>query len=242
MPVLQKRDREVVLQRFRTELKRDVKIKLYTQIDMGLYIPGRGCRYCGPTQELLEELSALSPKIRLEVVDFYKNQEQAADLGIERIPALTVGNGGNGNARFFGMPSGFEFTALLDTIVGASDKRSSLKLETRRQLKALTDDVHIQVFVTPGCQYSPGLARLTHAMAMESPRVTADVIEVQEFPDLIAAYSVMGVPKTVINDRVQFTGAVPEDKLMDRVLQAVGAVEVDGDESADISDQTTPMV
>ena len=84
------------------------------------------------------------------------------------------------------------------------------------------------MFVTPTCQYCPTLARLAHAMALESPRVTADVIEVQEFPDLAALYRVRGVPKTVINDNVEFTGAVTEDVLIQRVLQAVGAAEDEG--------------
>jgi predicted DsbA family dithiol-disulfide isomerase len=77
-------------------------------------------------------------------------------------------------------------------------------------------------------------------MAMESPRVTADVIEIQEFPDLAALYNIMGVPKTIINDRVQFTGAVPEDVLLQRLLQAVGAEESD-DGPEQYSDMTTPI-
>ena len=78
-------------------------------------------------------------------------------------------------------------------------------------------------------------------MAMESPRVTADVIEVQEYPDLASAYGVMGVPKTVINDRVQFTGSVPEDVLVGHVLRAVGAEEATEDVPEQYSDQTTPL-
>ena len=78
-------------------------------------------------------------------------------------------------------------------------------------------------------------------MAMESSRITADVIEIQEYPDLATLYRILGVPKTVINDRVQFTGAVPEDALMEYVLQAVGAAETDGDRPERVSDQTTPL-
>ena len=78
-------------------------------------------------------------------------------------------------------------------------------------------------------------------MAMESSRITADVIEIQEYPDLATLYRILGVPKTVINDRVQFTGAVPEDALMEHVLQAVGAAETDGDRPERVSDQTTPL-
>ncbi|MBI4338513.1 MAG: thioredoxin family protein, partial [Chloroflexi bacterium] len=55
------------------------------------------------------------------------------------------------------------------------------------------------------------------------PTVRADVVEVQEFPLLAQRYMVSGVPKTVINNKVQFVGAVPEKMLIDYVLQAVGA-------------------
>ena len=78
-------------------------------------------------------------------------------------------------------------------------------------------------------------------MAMESPRVTADVIEIQEFPDLAMIYNVMGVPKTVINDAVQFTGAVPEESLLEFVMQAVGEADPDKASPEQVSDQTTPI-
>ncbi len=78
-------------------------------------------------------------------------------------------------------------------------------------------------------------------MAIESPMVTADVVEVQEYPHLAQVYSVRGVPKTVINDRVSFTGAVPESTFVQRLLEAVGvgAVEESPDES--VSGQSTPL-
>jgi len=58
-------------------------------------------------------------------------------------------------------------------------------------------------------------------MAVASDRVRATAIEATEFPDLSRAYAVMAVPKVVINDRVQFEGAVPEPDFLDAVLQAV---------------------
>ncbi len=55
-------------------------------------------------------------------------------------------------------------------------------------------------------------------MAMESPHVTADVIEANEFPDLSARYVVQAVPKTVVNDKAEFLGAVPERRFLQEVL------------------------
>jgi predicted DsbA family dithiol-disulfide isomerase len=59
-------------------------------------------------------------------------------------------------------------------------------------------------------------------MAVESARVTADVIEASEFPELIQRYGVRGVPKTMINGTVGVEGAVPEAALLQRVRDALG--------------------
>ena len=59
-------------------------------------------------------------------------------------------------------------------------------------------------------------------MALETPRVHADVVEAQEFPHLARQYSVQSVPKTVINNVVEVVGAVPETVLLQRLLTAAG--------------------
>ena len=59
-------------------------------------------------------------------------------------------------------------------------------------------------------------------MAVASDRVRATAIEATEFPDLSRAYRVMAVPKVVINERVQFEGALPEREFLAAVLEAAG--------------------
>jgi len=51
-------------------------------------------------------------------------------------------------------------------------------------------------------------------MAQLSPRITADVIEANEFPALSQRFNVMGVPKTVVNGTQELIGAQPEVRLM----------------------------
>jgi alkyl hydroperoxide reductase subunit AhpF len=60
-------------------------------------------------------------------------------------------------------------------------------------------------------------------MAVASDLVRATAIEATEFPDLSRAYRVMAVPKVVINERVQFEGALPEPEFLAAVLEAVDA-------------------
>jgi len=62
-------------------------------------------------------------------------------------------------------------------------------------------------------------------MAQEFSQVTAEIIEGNEFPELSNRYGVSGVPKTIINDRVEFVGAVPEAQFVAAIQQAVPAAK-----------------
>jgi predicted DsbA family dithiol-disulfide isomerase len=62
---------------------------------------------------------------------------------------------------------------------------------------------------------------LAHKLAIENEHVTADVVEVSEFIDVAQRYRVQGVPKTVVNDRIEIMGAVPEPRFVQEVLKAL---------------------
>ncbi|HID04925.1 MAG TPA: glutaredoxin, partial [Aigarchaeota archaeon] len=58
-------------------------------------------------------------------------------------------------------------------------------------------------------------------MALENTNITADMIESLEFPHLANKYEVMAVPKIVINDKISFEGALPEQHFLEHVLLAL---------------------
>lgn len=65
-------------------------------------------------------------------------------------------------------------------------------------------------------------ASLAHKLATANAHITADVVEVSEFPEMAQRYQIYGVPKTVINDTVEMEGAMPEPMFVERVLAALG--------------------
>ncbi len=58
-------------------------------------------------------------------------------------------------------------------------------------------------------------------MAAYTQKVVAEVIEVQEFPDIGNSYQVKGVPLTVINEKYSFTGAADEQMLLEHLKNAL---------------------
>ncbi|MBZ5535830.1 MAG: thioredoxin family protein [Acidobacteriia bacterium] len=63
--------------------------------------------------------------------------------------------------------------------------------------------------------------KLAYELAIENDYITSDMVEVSEYPDLIRKYQVRGVPKTVVNDTVEFVGALPEAEFVAQVLRGV---------------------
>ena len=140
MELLKESDKEAVRERF-SELQSDVKIINFTQTIE--------CTYCSETRSLLEEVAGLSDKISLDVYNFITDEEKVKEFNIDKIPATVIMGEKDYGIRFYGIPSGYEFSSLLGDISMVSSGDSGLTQETKDQLHSLTDPMHLQVYVTP---------------------------------------------------------------------------------------------
>lgn len=221
MPLISAKDAEFLRNEFATQLVNPVKLLMFTQTFE--------CQFCAETRQIVEEVAALSDKITAEVYNFVVDKAVAESYGVDKIPAIAIlrvegDREKDYGIRFYGIPSGYEFTSLIEDILDVSKGESGLQPKTKKAVAELTEPVHIQVFVTPTCPYCPQAVRLAHKLAIESDRIRADMIEAIEFPHLANKYGVYGVPRTVINDKVHQEGAVPESVLLSKLLEAVGKV------------------
>lgn len=213
MSFIKEEDRKYIKDRFDKEMKDKVKIIYFTQ--------DFECQFCRETRQILEELKSLSDKIEIEVHEFDKEQSIAESYGIDKIPATIITGKKDYRIRFFGIPSGYEFSTLLEDIIHVSKGETNLKENVKEEIRKIDKSLHIQVFVTPTCPYCPSMVHLAHQMAIENDNIRADMVEAVEFPHLAQKYRVMGVPKTVINDVREIVGAVPEEKFLEEIKIAL---------------------
>lgn len=104
---------------------------------------------CAENEQLVREVAALSDKITVEVLNLAIDREQAARYGVDRVPAIVVEGARDYGIRFYGVPTGYEFGNLVDSIVLASTAAPALSDETKEALAGLAVDVDIKVFSTP---------------------------------------------------------------------------------------------
>ena len=203
------------------KLQGPVTLDLFIEPKSAIVVPGRPeCELCDETRALLEDLASLSDRITLTVHDVRTETDLARETGVSHVPTLVLRGAARGVVRYLGIPAGLEFGTLLEDLAAVSGGITRLGNESRTKLGTLSKPVHVQVFVTPTCPYCPKVASLAHQAAVETAQITADVIEISEFPDLAERYDVLGVPKVVMNDAVELVGAQPEAAFMDAVLEA----------------------
>jgi glutaredoxin-like protein len=210
-----------------TKQVRQVFDGLKESVDVLYFGSKDSCVFCEDTHQLLEEVTGLSDKIKLAVYDIDDQAEMAKKYRVDKSPGMVI-LGRNGDTlvdygiRFAGIPSGHEFSSLIEGVLLVSGRDSGLNQTTRDFLTSLGKPVHLQVFVTPTCPYCPQAVMLAHQMALESPLVEAEMVEAMEFPELSEQFGVSGVPHTVINAGAgAMVGAAPEEHLVAEIQRSL---------------------
>lgn len=112
------------------------------------------CEYCEPTLMLLREISPLSSLLTLKEYDLDEAGQVAAEYRVDKTPAIVVAATEKDQIvdygiRFYGMPSGHEFTSLIHSIILVSKRDAGLNPETMVFIEKISSEVLLQVFVTP---------------------------------------------------------------------------------------------
>jgi alkyl hydroperoxide reductase subunit AhpF len=141
MAILSDRDREAV----RAELQKvsgPVKLVVFSQSLMAGEL-------CQDNERLVREVVELNDQLSAEILNLAIDRERAEAYGVDQVPAIVVEGARDYGIRFLGVPSGYEFSNLIDAIIVASTGEPALSEETKSTLGTLAADVDIKVFSTP---------------------------------------------------------------------------------------------
>src|SRR2546425_11390440 len=122
MSILTERDRAAVRKEFE-KLTGTVKLVVFSQE----LLAGDLCRQ---NEALVREVAPLSDKITVEILNLALDRERAAKYGVDQVPAIVVEGARDYGIRFYGIPSGYEFSNLIDSMVVASTGEPALSEET----------------------------------------------------------------------------------------------------------------
>ncbi len=217
--LLSEEDKKYLVDLFGKELKSKVKILFFKSDDKD------ECQYCDVSRQMLEELAETNEKIDIEIHDFNGESELVEKYKVEMMPAVIMldKDGNDMRVRFYGVPSGYEFSTLIEDIIAIS-KGGDVELSsaTLEMLENVDSPIKLQVFVTPTCPYCPKAVAMAQKLAMKSKYIQGEMVEANEFPELSMRYNVSSVPHIIINEGAgEFVGALPEDAFVEQVMSVV---------------------
>ena len=141
MAFLNASDEQAVRERF-AEMGGPVKLVVFSQSLSAADL-------CLENEQLVREVADLSDKLSVETLNLAIDRERAEAYGVDQVPAIVVEGARDYGIRFYGVPSGYEFGNLIDSIIVASTGEPDLSDDTKASLSALAEDVDIKVFSTP---------------------------------------------------------------------------------------------
>lgn len=204
------------LQSVLSQMKDNVRLVLFTQeIE---------CQYCKDAHQFAKELVALDSHLTLSVYKLVEDKAMAERYGVDKVPAMLLLDKDDQDTRirFYGIPAGFEINSFLFTILAASGHREEIPPEISERIARIDKDLTLKVFVSLSCPHCPDAVMAANFLAMANPKIHAEMIETAMFTHLAIRYNVSGVPKTVVNDKVEWVGAAPIPAMLDAMEKVEG--------------------
>lgn len=174
-------------------VRQDVELIVYTHADTGHIGDDR------VALDLLSELAELHPHVHV-TRRILAGDTLAETLGITVAPTVLFRERGSNrtNLRFMGIPSGYEFSTVLETINMLGGATPVEPSEAINRINEVTSGVRLRTFVTPTCPHCPRAVLTTFTFAVANEHVVAEVVDSAAFPALASSYFVSSVPDTVI--------------------------------------------
>ena len=139
---------------------------------------------------------------------------------IDKDPAIVVEGVKDFGIRFYGVPSGYLVSSLIEDVVQISKNDSELTNDTKEKLGEVVHPLNLEVFVKSTSPYSPSLVNIAHRMALENENISAHLVNIADYPHLAMRFNIEDVPHTVVNGKESVEGALDEKDFTDRILKA----------------------
>ena len=176
---------------------------------------GKGDEKSQRIKSILQEVSFLNDKILFE---------ESNELDCLDFPCFSITIPGKDlGIRFMGEPSGGEFQVFIDTIIMVSTNDYKISERVEEIVEDIDKDIDIKVFITSSCGFCPPAIKMAYSFALVNNFIRATAIDCYSFPELATKYNVAAVPKTVINDRIEFIGAKDDNEFLGYIIEAVEA-------------------
>ncbi|MBR5580308.1 MAG: FAD-dependent oxidoreductase [Treponema sp.] len=160
-------------------------------------------------ENYMEELAKLTPKLEVRTA--------SSDLQHKPCVRICRGDGSWTGLAFHGVPGGHEFTSFVLGLYNAAGPGQQLDADVMTEAKAIAKPVDIKILISLSCTMCPDLVTAAQRLATLNDNISAEIYDLNHFPDLRDKYQVMSVPCMIINDGESSFGKKNARQILDLI-------------------------
>ncbi|WP_312429464.1 alkyl hydroperoxide reductase subunit F [Lacrimispora sp.] len=155
---------------------------------------------------LMDELTALSPRIKTEQVK------------LPRTPSFTVNRlEEDFGVTFAGIPLGHEFTSLVLALLQVSGRAPKVTGKLIDQVKSIKGEYHFETYISLSCHNCPEVVQALNLMSILNPGITHTMIDGAAFKEEAESKNIMAVPTVLLNGEVFGSGRMTLEEILGKL-------------------------
>jgi alkyl hydroperoxide reductase subunit F len=172
---------------------------------------------------LMEELTALSPRIKTEQVK------------LPRTPSFTISRMEEDfGVTFAGIPLGHEFTSLVLALLQVSGRAPKVDGKLIAQVKSIKGEYHFETYISLSCHNCPEVVQALNLMSILNPGITHTMIDGAAFKEEAESKNIMAVPTVLLNGEFFGSGRMTLEEILGKLGSGPDMSEFEKKEPYDI--------
>ena len=172
---------------------------------------------------LMDELTALSPRIKTEQVK------------LPRTPSFTINRMEEDfGVTFAGIPLGHEFTSLILALLQVSGRAPKVDAKLIDQVKSIKGEYHFETYISLSCHNCPEVVQALNLMSVLNPGITHTMIDGAAFKEEAESKNIMAVPTVLLNGEEFGSGRMTLEEILGKLGSGPDMSEFEKKEPFDI--------
>lgn len=172
---------------------------------------------------LMDELTALSPRIKTEQVK------------LPRTPSFTINRMEEDfGVTFAGIPLGHEFTSLVLALLQVSGRAPKVDAKLIDQVKSIKGEYHFETYISLSCHNCPEVVQALNLMSILNPGITHTMIDGAAFKEEAERKNIMAVPTVLLNGEEFGSGRMTLEEILGKLGSGPDMSEFEKKEPFDI--------
>ena len=172
---------------------------------------------------LVNELSSMSPRIKVETVS------------LQRTPSFSVNRPNEDSGIVFaGVPLGHEFTSLVMALLQVSGRAPKVDQKVIDQVKNIQGEYRFESYISLSCHNCPDVVQALNIMSVLNPNITHTMIDGAAFKEEVESKDIMAVPTVFLNGEPFGSGRMTIDEILAKLGSGPDASEFANKEPYDV--------